>query len=144
MSWGQNYFVSTDWQEILPPKMTKNPKFLKCFEIGNRLWIKFTLMHYFLKWNKYLCKNSYLCIKNEPFMSDKDINRIKLVLVEKKKTNKQNQIICHYENCLTRYWKESFKLKERSLDSKLNLHKEIYNTKKVCLNSILGVGKWKQ
>lgn len=24
MSWGQNYFVSTDWQEILPPKMTKN------------------------------------------------------------------------------------------------------------------------
>lgn len=24
MSWGQNYFVSTDWQEILPPKKTKN------------------------------------------------------------------------------------------------------------------------
>ena len=24
MSWGQNYFVSTDWQEILPPKLTKN------------------------------------------------------------------------------------------------------------------------
>lgn len=45
-------------------------------------------MHYFLKYNKYLCKNSYLCIKNKPFMSDTDINRIKLVLVEKKKTNK--------------------------------------------------------
>ena len=27
MSWGQNYFVSTDWQEILPPKMTKNRNF---------------------------------------------------------------------------------------------------------------------
>ena len=27
MSWGQNYFASTDWQEILPPKMTKNPEF---------------------------------------------------------------------------------------------------------------------
>ena len=27
MSWGQNYFVSTDWQEILPPKMTKNLPF---------------------------------------------------------------------------------------------------------------------
>ena len=24
MSWGQNYFASTDWQEILPPKLTMN------------------------------------------------------------------------------------------------------------------------
>ena len=33
MSWGQNYFVSTDWQEILPPKLTKNREFLKNCQI---------------------------------------------------------------------------------------------------------------
>ena len=27
MSWGQNYFASTDWQEILPPKLTMNQIF---------------------------------------------------------------------------------------------------------------------
>lgn len=29
MPWGQNYIVSTDWQEILPPKMTKNQQKIK-------------------------------------------------------------------------------------------------------------------
>ena len=40
MSWGQNYFVSTDWQEILPPKMTKNQN--AWFYWKSALWATFT------------------------------------------------------------------------------------------------------
>ena len=33
MSWGQNYFASTDWQEILPPKLTMNQNFVQNCQI---------------------------------------------------------------------------------------------------------------
>ena len=56
MSWGQNYFVSTDWQEILPPKLTKNLFFRKNLSFCHSVLINSNISTKYSNWQKLIFK----------------------------------------------------------------------------------------